>query len=388
MASVLKQTVRGKKTANWYVVYNDANGKQKWVKGYTDKVATEKLARQLEDEKQHIQNGDIDPQAEAEKTERGRTIGSHIQSFETSLKAAARDVNHVRYTVGDIRAFVLFNSVTNVNQIVRTMMDDWVIYLSAQDEKYREWVADGREGPIQGEPNAARTINRRIGSVQSFLLWCKAARVLVHYNLWKYPKREVRGQAVRESRSFTDAEITKLLEWAKVNSPEHHDIYLFALDTGFRAGEVQSMTPAAFDFERNSITVHSKDTRNHDRVDSVPMHNELVEMLKKRCTGKLAAERLFDLPDHSAEVLQRDCLAAGIDGKDVTFHGLRHTFITRMARKNIHPKITQTLARHRDLEMTLRYYTHWSTDDEKAALNSMTSAAPQPKPQCPPVATS
>jgi len=112
-----------------------------------------------------------------------------------------------------------------------------------------------------------------------------------------------------------DDEIVKLLDWALVHEPDRHDVYHFALLTGFWAGEIQSMTPAAFDWQAKTITVHSKDTRNHDRVDTVPMHADLRVTLTKRCAGKASDQPIFNLPDRTATVLQRDCTAAKIDAQ-------------------------------------------------------------------------
>lgn len=55
------------------------------------------------------------------------------------------------------------------------------------------------------------------------------------------------------------------------------------------------------------------------------------------------------------------------------FHCLRHTFITRLAEANIHPKILQLLARHSTLETTLTYYTHFRQDDERKAIGLLSA---------------
>jgi integrase len=366
MASVLK---RGK---IWYVKYRNASGEQKMVKGYTDKKETTQLAYRLEDEKTKIQRGDFDPQQEAQKAERKRGIEEHIDAYAAHLDAGGRSDNHRAYTLADIRAFVAFAGPKTLGTVTRSQVDAWVLHLVGRDELYREWASKAAEdrGEQRGEPNSARTINRRVGSLQAILKWAHAAGVVGHYVLAKYPKREVRGNAIRESRPLDDAEVEKLLAWAKTNAPARHDIYKFALLSGARADECASLTPASFDLEHGTVTIHSKDPRHSDRIDVVPLHPELAALVKARIdSGAPADKPLFVFPDRQqAARLREDCTAAGVNPDDVTFHGLRHTFVTRLARRNVHPTITQKLARHRDIAMTLGYYTHWSTNDERAAL--------------------
>ena len=67
--------------------------------------------------------------------------------------------------------------------------------------------------------------------------------------------------------------------------------------------------------------------------------------------------------------------AAGV----ADFHALRHTFITNLARAGVHPKIAQGLARHSDINLTLRRYSHTVLSDRAtavAALPDLGAAAP------------
>ena len=71
-----------------------------------------------------------------------------------------------------------------------------------------------------------------------------------------------------------------------------------------------------------------------------------------------------------------DLAAAGIaemdsEGRNVDFHGLRHTFITSLAAAGVHPKTAQVLARHSTISLTLDKYTHTLRGDEARALASL-----------------
>jgi len=64
---------------------------------------------------------------------------------------------------------------------------------------------------------------------------------------------------------------------------------------------------------------------------------------------------------HWAEMLRVDLKSAKIQEKTeegvVDFHALRVTYITNLARSDIHPKTAQILARHGDVQLTVRVCT-------------------------------
>ncbi len=52
----------------------------------------------------------------------------------------------------------------------------------------------------------------------------------------------------------------------------------------------------------------------------------------------------------------------------IDFHGLRHTYCTRLARSGISPKEAQTLARHSSITLTMDRYAHLQRMDSKSAM--------------------
>jgi len=55
----------------------------------------------------------------------------------------------------------------------------------------------------------------------------------------------------------------------------------------------------------------------------------------------------------------------------VDFHSLRHTFVTRLARSGVSPKVAQTLARHSTITLTMDRCAHVGLSDSMVALNSL-----------------
>ena len=83
-----------------------------------------------------------------------------------------------------------------------------------------------------------------------------------------------------------------------------------------------------------------------------------------------------NFPQKTADMLKFDLRAAGIpyqneQGHYVDFHALRHSFISNLARSNVHPKVAQSLARHSTIELTMNAYTHISLESEVAALEKL-----------------
>jgi len=102
----------------------------------------------------------------------------------------------------------------------------------------------------------------------------------------------------------------------------------------------------------------------------------------RRASGQLnALERYWytrrplwpKLPDEMAKVMAEDLKAADIPVRDeagrvIDFHALRHTFITRLARSGVTPKVAQALARHSTITLTLDRYAHMALADTSKAL--------------------
>ena len=61
------------------------------------------------------------------------------------------------------------------------------------------------------------------------------------------------------------------------------------------------------------------------------------------------------------------------------FHANRHTFISNLAKADVHPKMAQTLARHSTINLTMNTYTHVNMEEKSLAvgrLHATSSATP------------
>lgn len=356
MATLLKRGSR------WYVIFVDASGKRRWKAGYTDKGETQRLANRMEEEARAIRRGDVDPQVEARRAERSKPITIHLANYRAKLQAAGRSDGHIHYTIGDIESLIAFaagvgNSIKSASEITVPLIDRWVL-------RQRQQQDAGERG------HANKTINRRVASVQQFLKYLTEVGGVGQYVLKRYPKLPT-GEAhrTRRSRALTNVEAGKLMTLAK---EDRRDLYAFALRTGLRMNECRQMVPAYVDFDNGIITIPAH-VAKAKRDQAIPLHAGLVEMLTTRGESRSPDEPLFTIPVQKCvnRNLRSDCRRAGIDPKDVSFHSLRHTFATLLARANVHPALLQKLARHADLSTTLKYYVHLQRADEAQAINKL-----------------
>lgn len=101
------------------------------------------------------------------------------------------------------------------------------------------------------------------------------------------------------------------------------------------------------------------------------MQRSRVTIKEGRLFSRLACKR-------SAEMLRVDLKSAKIleetEEGVVDFHALRVTYITNLARSDIHPKTAQILARHSDIQLTMRVYTKLGKNEVADALKAMPPA--------------
>lgn len=174
------------------------------------------------------------------------------------------------------------------------------------------------------------------------------------------PMREVRKPSSPRPRDrvFTDAEIDaicKLLLGPK--GLQVQSLFLLALETAMRSGELVSLTWDQVDLTRR--VVHLDKTKNGDKRD-VPLSSKAVELFESLPTRE---GRLFDISDSSRDVLFRKARdAAGIKG--VTFHDARATALTRLSRK-VDVLTLARIAGHRDLKSLQAYYRESAEDIAK-----------------------
>jgi hypothetical protein len=151
-----------------------------------------------------------------------------------------------------------------------------------------------------------------------------------------------------------------------------------ALGTGFRAGELRSLTPESFHLDpiSPSVTVAAAYSKRR-RDDIQPIRPALAEALLSWIATKCPATPVFGpLSKHTNLMIRADLERAGLayrdsSGRVADFHSLRHSFITTLAMSRAPVKVVQSLARHSTPTLTLGTYSHVGLHDQAGALEAL-----------------
>lgn len=157
-------------------------------------------------------------------------------------------------------------------------------------------------------------------------------------------------------------------------------LYLTAVQTGFRASELASLTVGDLNLDEDAaVAVLDGSRTKNGKEAKIPLSRTFAETLREWLGGKPKGTALW--PGNWARykeagiMLQHDLKAAGIPyelrGRFADFHALRKTFVTNPARSGVMPKVAQALARHSDINLTMGVYTDLEMDELQEAVDRL-----------------
>jgi len=237
---------------------------------------------------------------------------------------------------------------------------------------------------LENDEIGHKTYNHYVQSMHQFCSWMVPKRMsqnpLIGMN-----KLNTEVDIRHKRRALTPDEFQKLVQSARssgidiqcYSGEERARIYIISYMTGLRRKEIASLTPRSFNLTANppTVTVEAACSK-HRRKDVLPLHHELVVLLKGWLTGdpneslfpKLAKRRTWLM-------VKLDLKRAGIpyqtDEGIADFHAAgRHTHITELLRNGTSLPEAMRLARHSDVKMTMRY-THIGINDQHRAIQNL-----------------
>jgi integrase len=205
--------------------------------------------------------------------------------------------------------------------------------------------------------------------------------------------------ATKESKALDPYQVKVLLEAASESRFEA--LYVVAIHTGLRRGELLGLKWADADLDAGTLTVRRsldvdgtfKAPKNRAARRTLRLTPRALDALK---THKVRqnAERLqagarwqdHDLvfpntvgkPMNAGNLYRREFQPllerAGLADAGYTIHSLRHTFATTLADKGVHPSTAQKMLGHSDIRMTLAIYTHATDGMQDAATDALEEA--------------
>lgn len=197
----------------------------------------------------------------------------------------------------------------------------------------------------------------------------------------------------RERRVLTVGEATTFLKYAE--GTFYYNLFVLALETGMRIGELLALTWEDIDFRkemlhvRHTLCYFSKegkyvfevhDTKTNNGKRDIPLTPTAIKALKRQrvlkqeilLKGKKAPEGYENLVfftknnkptqqfliQESMNLIIKKIQREDADFKSFTPHTFRHTFATRAIERGLQPKSVSKLLGHGQLKLTMDLYCH------------------------------
>lgn len=221
--------------------------------------------------------------------------------------------------------------------------------------------------------------------------------------MYSVPKKSETND--KKVKPFTLEEQKRFLK--AIEGHRYEVLFLVALYTGLRKGEILALTWNDIDFIKNTVAVSktagrvidiTKDSRSKEYIKVgtpktakgnrvVPLPDFLVKRLKqyklfkKEESLKIGIQfkesnNLFTAktgnivaPSNLHEAFKETLLKAGLE--DRKFHDLRHTYATRLFELGESAKTVQELLGHSSISMTLDIYTHVLKETKETAVKKL-----------------
>lgn len=230
------------------------------------------------------------------------------------------------------------------------------------------------QAELKAKDLSPKTINHILGTLRQILLYATKGQGY-RKQIFGNPLAGLEMLPLEEQKLiyWDKDEIRSFLDASKEDF--FFDVYLFAINTGSRLGEIAGLTADKVDLKKRIITFSNALKRENNKqvigttksgkTRHFPINNSLHEMLSKRCKGLKPGQFVFtdkngdplDLA-HFARIFAAAQQAAGIK-KIIRFHDLRHTFASNFVMNGGDLFTLQKLLGHSDTKMTM-FYAHLS----------------------------
>jgi len=402
--TIVTDPATGEKTKvpskRWWGRYRDALGIGRRVSLAVDKkIAQQKLnelVQQVEREKSGL--------ADDIEVEMKKPITVHLERYKQHLIAKNDTERHIKEVMRRIKRVLSDRQIKTAMQLKAVEVEAFINDLRTNQNMSLE------------------TCNHYMRSMKSFARWMLRNDRLYRNPLDNLELVNTSTDRRHDRRPLSMDEFIRMYEAAKTGPPVEgiigHDramLYLLAAWTGFRKGELGSLTLRNFvglDTETPMVMVRAGYSKRR-RDDSMVLHLDIADHFKKwleirqpanddeilfpisevscgveRKTADmmafdLAAARQFWIAETNDEAEQKKRHASDFlkyqdtDGKFADFHALRHTFITNLSYANVAPKTAQMLARHSDIKLTMQIYTHINAQEQADAIKSLPGLTPK-----------
>jgi integrase len=416
----IKEVTKSKK---WYGRYTDGAGRPQRVPLSESKDTARRMLAKLAGDAQLAGVGIEDRYAE----HRARPLAEHVEDFRRYLAAKGRCKEHVANTAAKVNAVLHGCHFKHTDTLEAAPVVEFLAALRGQTgpplppldlftsgdlaallgvrvDSVNRMVRRGLlrpEGRGRGrkfkreEVKAmlarrrgigVETSNHYLAAVKAFSKWLSREHRIPYDPLAHLSRQNADVDRRRVRRALRQDAFERFIDATAAGKPfrgltgaDRLALYTLAANTGFRANELASLTPASFalDADPPTVTVEAGYSK-HRRKDVQPIRADVAELMREYMADRQAGSVLWPgaWADVAAEMIRLDLAAAGIPyqddaGRYFDFHAVRGQFISMLAASGVHPKVAQILARHSTITLTMDYYTHLDVLDVTAALDKL-----------------
>jgi integrase len=271
-----------------------------------------------------------------------------------------------------------------LEKLTKRQIIAWLETVVATPARLRSKAGEApRHREASNDPEAVRrrrsTANRVLTVLKAALNHAHREGRLAGDEAWR-TVRAYRGADAARVRYLSDDEARRLTNACPA---DFRALVTGALLTGCRYGELTAMT--ADDFNADAGTVRVRQSKS-GRPRHVVLTAEGRDFFGMQAAGKASGARLFVRADgrpwqksEQARPLAAACEAARIDPA-INFHGLRHSYASRLAMKGVPLAVIATQLGHADTRMVERHYGHlapsYVADTVRAAFGKLGIVAP------------
>lgn len=260
--------------------------------------------------------------------------------------------NYSRY----LDRFIIFGNIKNINSLTEDLIRQFRINLNRVKDK-------------DGQPLKKVTQNYHVIAIRNFLKYLAKIGV----KTISAEKIELGKQEDREVTFLEKNELDRIIASPNGNSiDEMRDKAILSVlfSTGLRVSELCSLDRDKVDTNRGEFTVRGKGSKIRLAFLSDSASNDLKKYLKIRTDPDPALfiripkgnnfskyENLRLTPRSVQRIVQKHAVRAGIVGKEVTPHTLRHSMATDLLRNGADIRSVQAMLGHSSVTTT-QIYTH------------------------------
>ena len=239
-------------------------------------------------------------------------------------------------------------------------------------KKHKEIPIKGQQGRVTDEFISNSCVNRYLAYFSTFLTYCVDEYEIIKTNPMIGAKLKLKENEPRKRWLKELEERQSLLQACKNADYELYLCVLFALTTGARKSEILNLTWKNTDLENKAI--YYLETKNgEDRT--IPMPEILYEELKSfNKVRHIKNDYLFTTQDGNQRFMLIDKLYPEVvkswNYEKITFHGLRHTYISIASLLGFNTSIVKKIVGHK-FDSVTGGYTHADCESLRTPMNEI-----------------